>query len=310
MSFDLYFAGSGFKEADELMVNLGCNRLFSQENDRKNISNWQKYKNSRRHQYKGKIFIDSGAFSVHTKGIELDVDGYIDYINSIDDDICLFAQADKIPGEFGKIKTRTQISEAPKLSWENYIYMKDRIKSRDKLIPIFHQGEDFKWLKNMLEYTHEDGTHIRYIGISPANDKHTNEKEVFIRECFEIIKNSSNPNVCTHAFGMTSLKVLERYPFTSADSTSWLMTGANGNIITPYGLICISDKSKNDFKNIFSMNKEAIETIDNYISKYGFTLEQASKDYKIRMMLNIYYLKEWSDNYTYKPIKCIKKHLF
>lgn len=122
MSFDLYFAGSQCKEADELMVNLGCNRLFSQENDRKNISTWQKYKNSRRHQYKGKIFIDSGAFSVHTKGIELDVDGYIDYINSIDDDICLFAQADKIPGEFGKIKTRTQISEAPKLSWENYIY--------------------------------------------------------------------------------------------------------------------------------------------------------------------------------------------
>lgn len=39
--------------------------------------------------------------------------------------------------------------------------MKDRIKSRDKLIPIFRQGEDFKWLKNMLEYTHEDGTHIR-----------------------------------------------------------------------------------------------------------------------------------------------------
>lgn len=31
-------------------------------------------------------------------------------------------EADKIPGEFGKIKTRTQISEAPKLSWENYIY--------------------------------------------------------------------------------------------------------------------------------------------------------------------------------------------
>lgn len=44
MSFDLYFAGSQCKEADELMVNLGCNRLFSQENDRKNISNWQKYK--------------------------------------------------------------------------------------------------------------------------------------------------------------------------------------------------------------------------------------------------------------------------
>lgn len=48
MAFNLYFAGSQCKEADELMVKLNCNRLFSQENDRKNISNWQNYKHSRR----------------------------------------------------------------------------------------------------------------------------------------------------------------------------------------------------------------------------------------------------------------------
>ena len=58
MAFNLYFAGSQCKEADELMVKLNCNRLFSQENDRKNISNWQGYKHSRRTQYKGNIFID------------------------------------------------------------------------------------------------------------------------------------------------------------------------------------------------------------------------------------------------------------
>lgn len=58
MAFNLYFAGSQCKEADELMVKLNCNRLFSQENDRKNISNWQNYKHSRRTQYKGNIFID------------------------------------------------------------------------------------------------------------------------------------------------------------------------------------------------------------------------------------------------------------
>ena len=57
------------------------------------------------------ISIDSGAFSVHTKGIELDVDEYINYINSIDDDIHIFAQVDKIPGEFGKEKTKEQILE-------------------------------------------------------------------------------------------------------------------------------------------------------------------------------------------------------
>lgn len=310
MAFSLYFAGSQCREADELMVKLNCNRLFSQENDRKNISNWQKYKHSRRTQYKGNIFIDSGAFSVHTKGIELDVDEYIEYINSIDKDIHIFAQVDKIPGEFGKEKTKEQILEAPKLSWENYLYMKDRVKSRDKLLPIFHQGEDFKWLENMLEYKHEDGQHIAYIGISPANDKSAKEKEIFIHKCFNIIKKSSNPSVKTHAFGMTSKWILERYPFTSADSTSWLMTGANGNIMTPYDIILVSDKKLSDPSHIMNMPEEARKNIQYFVEKLGYTLESAMCDYKVRMCINIAYLKQWADNYEYRPLTISKKSLF
>lgn len=310
MGFDLYFAGSQCKEADELMVKLNCNRLFSQENDRKNIKNWRGYKHSRRTQYQGNIFIDSGAFSVHTKGIELNVDEYIDYLNSIDDDIHIFAQVDKIPGDFGKEKTRQQILEAPELSWENYLYMKDKVKSRDKLLPIFHQGEDFKWLENILSYKHSDGTPIAYIGISPANDKSSKEKEIFIHKCFNIIKRSKNPDVKTHAFGMTSLWILEQYPFTSADSTSWLMTGANGNIMTPYGIIMVSEKGTSDKKHILNMPKEARILIEKFISSLGYSLEGAMTDYKVRMCINICYLKNWADNYEYKPLKISRKSLF
>ena len=310
MAFNLYFAGSQCKEADELMVKLNCNRLYSQENDRKNISKWRGYKHSRRTQYKGNIFIDSGAFSVHTKGIELNVDEYIDYINSIDDDIHIFAQVDKIPGEFGKEKTKEQILEAPKLSWDNYLYMKEKVVSRDKLLPIFHQGEDFKWLKNMLEYTHEDGSHIAYIGISPANDKSSKEKEIFIHKCFNIIRKSSNPSVKTHAFGMTSEWILERYPFTSADSTSWLMTGATGNIMTPYGIILVSDKKLSDPSHIMNMPNEAQKNIQNFVEKLGYTLESAMRDYKVRMFINISYRKKWADDYEYRPLTVSKKSLF
>lgn len=310
MAFDLYFAGSQCKEADELMIKLNCNRLFSQENDRKNISNWQNYKHSRRTQYEGNIFIDSGAFSVHTKGIELDVDEYIEYINSIDKDIHIFAQVDKIPGEFGKTKTKEQILEAPALSWKNYLYMKDRVTSRDKLLPIFHQGEDFKWLHNILEYTHSDGSHIPYIGISPANDKSAKEKEIFIHKCFNIIKKSSNPNVKTHAFGMTSRWILEQYPFTSADSTSWLMTGANGSIMTSYGTVLVSQNKLNDPHHINNMSIKARENIERFVQKLGYQLEEAMLDYRIRMCINIAYLKQWADNYEYRPIKTFKKSLF
>jgi hypothetical protein len=310
MAFNLYFAGVQCEEADQLLMHLNCNRLFSQENDRAGIAKWCRYKNSRRCNYQGKLFIDSGAFSVHTKQIELDVDEYISYINSIDDKINLFAQVDKIPGEFGKPKTLDQIEEASVLSWENYLYMKDKVISRDKLLPIFHQGERFEWLRAMLCYKHSDGLPIKYIGISPANDKHTSEKEEWIQKCFYIIKRSPNPAVKTHAFGMTSLRVLERYPFTSADSTTWLMVGANGNIMTPYGVVLVSDRALTNPNHIMNKGCASVTAIRNYVSKLGYSLEDCMTNYKVRMCVNIRFLKNWADNYKYTPISTIKKNLF
>lgn len=54
---------------------------------------------------------------------------------------------DCIPGTFGRVRTQKEIEESPIKSWENYLYMKDKLKSRDKLIPIFHQEESFEHLK-------------------------------------------------------------------------------------------------------------------------------------------------------------------
>ena len=188
--------------------------------------------------------------------------------------------------------------------------MKDKVRSRDKLLPIFHQGEDFRWLNNILSYKHSDGMPISYIGISPANDKSSKEKEIFIHKCFNMIKTSENPGVKTHAFGMTSLWILEQYPFTSADSTSWLMTGANGNIMTPYGVIMVSEKGKSNKKHISNMPKEAQIRIEKFISSLGYSLDEAMIDYKVRMCINICYLKKWSDNYVYTPLKISRKSLF
>ena len=104
--------------------------------------------------------------------------------------------------------------------------------------------------KNILEWVDENGEHIPYIGISPANDQPVKEKEKFIDKCFKIIAKSSNPNVCTHAFGMTSLYILERYPFTSADSTSWILNGANGSIMTKYGSVRATSARDRKFNRI------------------------------------------------------------
>lgn len=301
--FDLYFAGTRCKECEEYMLAHKCNRLQSQLNDRKNIRNWCETSNG------AKLFIDSGAFSAHTLNKTVDVDEYIDYLNVVDDYVYCFAQVDHIPGKFRQPKTPQQLAEAPELSWQNYLYMKDRVKSKHKLLPIFHQGEDYKWLKNMLDYTDNDG-HIQYIGISPANDLTTQRKKVFINNCFDIISKSSNPNVKTHAFGMTSLDVLEMYPFYSADSTSWIMTGAMGNIMTPYGLVDVSVKNKYKPDNIQNINSETVQHIKDWLRNNGLELTNLCEDYKQRMLCNIIYLCEWMNNYKFKGVTATTRRLF
>lgn len=293
MSFNLYFAGAKNKIADAYMLEHGANRLCSQLIDRTNISDWCLNKSSN-----SNLFVDSGAYTAYTKGVELDVDEYIDYLNSITEHLTIFAQLDTIPGRYGQIKTAKDRAEAPEKSWENYLYMRKRLKEPKKLLPIFHQGEDYKWLKNMLEWVDENGEYIEYIGVSPAFD--VPGLENFLDLSFDIISKSSNPNVKTHAFGMTRLDILEMYPYTSADSTSWKLSAAMGSIYTPYGNLYVSDRGKYDKSYILNKPKEAQHKILEYLDNLGFTFEDvANHDYN-RYIVNIQYLMNWAKNYKFK----------
>lgn len=306
MGFMLYFAGNTNKQTDHVLIDNGANRLFSQLLDRKGCEEWIKYSREVEHR---NLFIDSGAYSVHTKGKEVDVDEYIQYVNDRQGCFQAIAQVDKIPGEFGKPKTLQQLAEAPELSWENYLYMRDRVFDVDCLLPIFHQGEDFKHLKRMLEFT-SDGKHIPYIGISPANDISKKHKDTWLSLVFKCIKDSSNPNVKTHAFGMTSLDILEKYPLYSADSTSWCLTAAMGSIMTPWGNILVSNVQLDNPTHVTKMSTKQIQQIDDFAKKYGFSLEQCSEEHTARRMLNALYLLDWAKNYKFKGTNKYQKRLF
>lgn len=295
--FQLYFAGGWNKEVDKFLQKHNLNRLGSQLGERPLFEEWM---SAKKEGCTGHLFVDSGAWSAHSKGVELDIDEYINYVNSHDEYFYIFAQGDTIPGKFRQVKTYEDRMNAPEKSWQNYLYMVERVKSPEKLLPIFHQGEEFKWLQNMLDFTDSNGNHIPYIGLSPANDSGVPMKVEFLRRCFDVIEHSNNPNVRTHAFGMTSLDVLEKFPLTSADSTSWIMCAANGSIYTPFGTIPISAKSVSQ-GHYNTLGKVEQNVIKDYIENLGYTIEQVSEDYKARMQINILYLIDWMKNYTCKP---------
>ena len=306
--YDCYFAGGGDKDVlNELRVN-NCNQLLSQLNDRRGIADWVEYLKTHP-ECKSKLFIDSGAYSAHTKGASIDVDDYINYMNEIDDYVTIYAQVDTIPGRFGQPRTEEDIREAPRKSWENYLYMISKAKSPDKVIPVYHQGEDIKWLKNMLEYKFPDGHHIQYIGISSAKDQSTQSNFSWLKQVFKVIAESSNPHVKTHGFGIMVQNFIEQFPFTSSDSTTWIMAGANGNVMTKYGTILISDRQLHKKDNYFNLPKASQDNLREYFAKFGFTPEQLSTDQKARSLYHIRYLKDWQDNLVYRGNTMFKKTL-
>lgn len=104
MSVDLYFVGMKFdrkgsqKEVNEFMIDeLRGNCLLSYANDKNQIDKRIKELN-----YKAKFFIDSGAFTMWTKGKKVNVDEYINFINDRSDFIDLYGQVDYIPRRYKK----------------------------------------------------------------------------------------------------------------------------------------------------------------------------------------------------------------
>lgn len=314
MPFTLYAAGSNSKESTELKRQIGYPQLLSQYTEKKNILSWIDY--FKEHpECECKLFVDSGAFTAHTKGIDIDVDSYIEFINSIDEYVEIFAQVDKIAGIRGQEVSIEEQLEAPRLSWENYLYMKDKVKSRDKLLPVFHQEDDFKWLKNMLEYRHEDGTPIKYIGISPLKSLPSKTWKPWLDRVFKYIKTSSNPNVKTHAFGISTLDILENFPFTSSDSTTWLKTAAYGKIQIGRKTFSTSNRKIHDPEHLLNQPPAIQDAVRDICKRIGIEYEDLfqedeSKAGVYRQLFNLRYFKDWADNYEYKGNDVFKTELF
>lgn len=299
---DLYFVGMKFsrqgnqKELNEYMIdNLKANCLLSYANDKHEIDKRINEKN-----YKSKFFVDSGAFTMWTKNKSIDVDEYIKFINDRYEHIDLYGQVDYIPGNIKTGATKEQVNEAAKKTWENYLYMRPKMKKPEGLLYTFHVGEPYDYLRQALEWKDENGNPIPYIALGGMVGKSTCIKEQFLDSCFEIIKNSSNPTVKVHAFGMTSFGLLSQYPITSADSTSYIMTAINGGVMTSVGVIDVGESNSKSFNYFKYLNNDDIDIFNSNILK-DFTLDELANDCNKRIMYNAKFMQEKANNINYKP---------
>jgi hypothetical protein len=191
------------------------------------------------------LMLDSGAYSAWTKREPIDLEKYLRFCEQ-HPDTDYFVNLDIIPGIPKAVLEPAQIEAACQQSWDNYQRMIDRLPP-EKVIPVFHQGESIEWLDKYLSLG------VKYIGISPANDKPTvddsdslkafpgrrpptHSKRAWLKWIRRYLFDADGaPVVKMHGFGVSSLRLitLKGWKWHSVDSSAWKTDGAWGSIYLP-----------------------------------------------------------------------------
>ena len=175
-----------------------------------------------------KIFLDSGAFSAYTLGAKIHLPTYVDYIKRnidilrVEDGVLMAAVLDGI-GD-------------PLETYRNQLSME---ALGVKPMPCFHAGEDERYLEWYIQ-------NYDYISLGGMVGSSTKQLMLWLDRVWDkyLVDGSGKPRLKVHGFGITSIPIMERYPWWSCDSSSWIQAGSFGSIVTPeFGPIAISDKS-------------------------------------------------------------------
>lgn len=255
-----------------------------------------------------RFFLDSGAFSAWSKGAVIDLDEYCEFIRANIEYLDVYACLDVIPGAPGRLATNEEREQAAAQSWENYLYMK--AAGLDPL-PVYHYGEDMKWLNKMIGYG------CTYIGIGGLVGIPSDLRRVWLDRVFTALTDGTGkPLIQTHGFGMTALPLIFRYPWYSVDSTSWLKASMTGMIYLPQleddkfvfdrtPMNCsVSDRSptQNEAgKHAAHFSPRMRKVLDRWLAECGKTYEQVSSNYQHRATCNALFFRRVSEEKAGRP---------
>lgn len=304
MSFIYYFAGAHSDEVMQYQCSQNCNILRSYALEKADIKRWiERKKNG----WKGNLLIDSGAYSYHRRGSVGDIDEYISWLNENDEYIDYFIVLDSIPGRWGVPKTVDDLLYSQAKSYENYEYMYERVKSPNKLLPVFHMGENFDYLIKYLEHQPK----LDYMCLAGNKELTRDARQAWYSQCFEVIQKSSNANIQIHCLGSGTLSDVELFPFTSTDSTTWLCGAKSATVVTKYGNFYCGD-DMTDKKHIIH-NTEACDYVKSMCEKYNLDFNKIIYDFKERLKFNTHFYIENSANTSttyYSRSKVTRSRLF
>lgn len=209
------------------------------------------------------LFLDSGAFSAFTQDVKIDINEYIAFIRRYEKHLSVYANLDVIGDAKGTFLNQKIMEQAGL-----------------KPLPCFHYGEPIKY----LEYYIKRYDYIALGGIVPV---HSSQLYYWLDDLFSkyICDSSGAPKVKVHGFGLSSHKLMVRYPWYSVDSTSWVIASRCYIIYLPkwkngwrynidYWKVSVSYRgtSITEKENFYSMSKSEKTVILKYLDEKGYRI--------------------------------------
>lgn len=176
------------------------------------------------------VFLDSGAFSAFSLGVEVDLPKYVEWIHANSDVVRRddgILMASVLDGIGDPLKTYQNQCEMERLGV--------------KPLPCFHYGEDERYLEHYI-------SNYEYITLGGMVPISTPQLFHWLDRIWQkyLTDGSGKPRIKVHGFGLTSVPLMTRYPWYSVDSSSWVQLAAHGNVFVPnFGQIAISARSPN-----------------------------------------------------------------
>lgn len=218
-----------------------------------------------------KIFLDSGAFSSFSLGVEVNIQKYAEFVKEHQDIIEMASVLDAIGDPVGTYHNQNTLE-----------------RLGVPVLPCFHYGEPW----DLAEYYVRNYDYITIGGMVPIPNQ---KLEPWLDELWDRVLTDKDgySRIKIHGFGLTSRVLMEKYPWYSCDSSSWVQAASNGSIVLPEfnRKISISSRSPNrkDFGQHFNtMPPSAQQAVIERLEYYGLTLEDVQEDYKPRWALNAF----------------------
>jgi hypothetical protein len=228
-----------------------------------------------------KIFMDSGAFSMFTLGSEVSLDEYGQFLATRSDYIEIASNVDAIgAGREQDSYNNQKILESMRLPVT--------------VCPVHHARDDDRWL---VKYLDEGYDYIFLGGMVPESTPYLLGWLDHIWDKYLALPDGT-ARVKIHGFGLTTLELMERYPWYSVDSTSWVQIGMFGGLYMNVGgrvrNLSISEHSpaaKQFGKSFWSLDPISRAHIEAEFEREGFTAKDLSESYGWRDKWNIRFFR-------------------